>query len=165
MPTYQADTETVATQSITSNELADELLEEVTGVNYVDVIQTVISSMEQENSAMVSKTNAGHLWKFKYGSVEVFVQLTGSTDDDTLTVWASVLNLPAKNEPELMRKLLEMNSAETFESRFAIINNQVILITTRTVAELSPGEISRAITVVATIADNNDDLLQEQFGQ
>ena len=165
MPTYQADAETVATQSLTSNELADELLEEATGVNYVDVIQTVISSMEQENSAMVSKTNAGHLWKFKYGSVEVFVQLTGSTDDDTLTVWASVLNLPAKNEPELMRKLLEMNSAETFESRFAIINNQVILITTRTVAELSPGEISRAITVVATIADNNEDLLQEQFGQ
>lgn len=165
MTTFQPDPETVATQSLSSTELVDELLEEATGKNYVDVIQTVISSMAQEDSAMVSHSDAGQIWKFKYGSVEVFVQLTGSTDEDTLTVWSSVLNLPAKNEPELMRKLLEMNGAETVEARFAIVNNQVVVISTRTVAELSPGEISRAITIVATIADNNDEILQQQFGQ
>ena len=165
MTTFQPDPETVATESLSSTELVDELLEEVTGKNYVDVIQTVISSMEQENSAMVSHSDAGWIWKFKYGSVEVFVQLTGCTDDDTLTVWSSVLNLPAKNEPELMRKLLEMNGAETVESRFAIVNNQVVVISTRTIAEISPGEISRAITIVATIADNNDEALQQEFGQ
>jgi hypothetical protein len=34
----------------------------------------------------------------------------------------------------------------------------------RTVADLHPGEISRIITLVATIADNNDESLQQEFG-
>ncbi|MGA9381472.1 MAG: YbjN domain-containing protein [Phormidium sp.] len=161
MTTFQPDAETVATQDLSSNQLADELVQET--VNYQDVIETVISSLDQDDTAMVSKTEAGHLWKFKYGTIEVFVQLTGSTDDDSFTVWSSVLKLPAKDELGLMRKLLQMNGTETFESRFAIIEDQVVVITTRTVAELSPGEISRAITIVATIADNNDEVLQEQF--
>ncbi|HEY9851096.1 MAG TPA: YbjN domain-containing protein [Leptolyngbyaceae cyanobacterium] len=165
MTTFQPDAETVATQTLSTDRLADELLEEVTGVNYVEVIQTVISSMAQDDSAMVNHSETGDIWKFKYGTVEVFVQLTGSTDDDTFTVWSSVLRLPAKNEPQLMRKLLEMNGTETFEARFAIVNEQVVVISSRTVAELSPGEVSRAITIVATIADNNDELLQKEFGQ
>lgn len=164
MTTFQPDPETVATQNLLSNELVSELLEDETAINYAEVIETVISSLEQDDTAMVSQTDSGHLWKFKYGSVEVFVQLTGSTDEDTFTVWSSVLKLPAKNEPQLMRKLLEMNGTETFEARFAIINDQVVVISSRTVAELSPGEISRAVTIVATIADNNDDALQSEFG-
>jgi len=161
MTTFQPDAETVATQELSNNELVDELIEQT--VNYVEVIETVISSLDQDNTAMVSQTETGHVWKFQYGSVEVFVQLTGSTNDDTFTVWSSVLKLPAKDESGLMRKLLEMNGTETFESRFAIIENQVVIISSRTVAELSPGEISRAITIVATVADNNDEALQAQF--
>ncbi|MFB2898354.1 YbjN domain-containing protein [Aerosakkonemataceae cyanobacterium BLCC-F50] len=161
MTTFGPDAETVATQDLSNKELTNELVEET--VSYQDLIETVISSLDQDDTAMVSKTEAGHLWKFKYGSVEVFVQLTGSTDDDTFTVWSSVLKLPAKDELGLMQKLLQMNWTETFESRFAIIEDQVVVITSRTVAELSPGEISRAITIVATIADNNDEALQEQF--
>ncbi|MFB2879225.1 YbjN domain-containing protein [Floridanema aerugineum] len=161
MTTFGPDAETVATQDLSNNELTNELVEQT--VSYQDLIETVISSLDQDDTAMVSKTEAGHLWKFKYGSVEVFVQLTGSTDDDTFTVWSSVLKLPAKDELGLMRKLLQMNGTETLESRFAIIEDQIVVITTRTVAELSPGEISRAITIVATIADNNDEALQEQF--
>jgi diphthamide biosynthesis methyltransferase len=96
--------------------------------------------------------------------VEVFVRLTGKTDDDTLTVWAAVLKLPAKDESKLTRKLLEMNCSSTFEARFGIIENQVVVIAIRTLAELSAGEVSRIITVVATIADNNDEVLQAEFG-
>ena len=133
--------------------------------NIVEMIETVIFSLEEDNSAMVSRTEEGHVWKFRYGSVEVFVQLTGQTDEDTFSVWSSVLALPAKNEPQLMRKLLAMNWADTFEARFCILGDNVVVSTTRVVAELSPGEISRHITVVATIADEQDDLLQDEFGQ
>lgn len=134
------------------------------GVNVVEVIETVIDSLDQSDSAMVTHQDGGNIWKFKYGSVEVFVQLTGTTDEDALTVWASVLNLPAKDEAKLMRKLMEMNWINTFEARFGIFNNQVVVLSTRTVAEISPGEISRLITVVATIADDNDESLQAEFG-
>jgi Putative bacterial sensory transduction regulator len=117
----------------TSNsEYVDELIAKNTVINHVEVIENVIDTLEQDDSAMVSQPSEGaYLWKFKYGSVEVFVQLTGTTDEDTLTVWSVVLKLPVKNEPQLMRKLLEMNSS-IFESRFAIIDNQVVVLETRT---------------------------------
>jgi hypothetical protein len=96
--------------------------------------------------------------------VEVFVQLTGETDDDLLTVWATVLQLPAQNESGLMRKLLEMNWSGTFETCFSIYENRVVVSSQRTVADLYPGEISRIITLVATIADDNDETLKAEFG-
>jgi len=164
MTSYQPDPETVATQSLSSKELINELVEAPNTVNHIEVIQTVIASLEQDESAMISKTQEGHLWKFKYGSVEVFVQLTGLSDEDTFTVWSPVLKLPAKDEPGLMRRLLEMNWHNTFEACFGIFDDQVVVLTTRTLAGLTPGEVSRNVTVVATIADQNDETLQSEFG-
>ena len=153
----------IANQPITSEQVINNLVEEATS-SHVDVIQTVIASLEQDNSAMVSHTDSNYLWKFKYGSVEVFVQLTGLTDEDTIAVWAKVLNLPTKDDAGLMRKLLEMNWNNTFEACFGIDKEQVVVLSSRTLAELSPGEISRIITIVATIADDNDEALQAEFG-
>ncbi|MBR8827992.1 MAG: YbjN domain-containing protein [Gomphosphaeria aponina SAG 52.96 = DSM 107014] len=152
--------ETVITE--TDEAIADQLIETTT--SYIEIIEMVISGMEENNSAMVSRTENATLWKFQYGSVEVFVQLTGESDEDLLTVWSSVLTLPAKNEIELMRKLLEMNWSGTFETCFGIMNDNIVVLSQRTVAELSPGEISRSITLVATIADENDEALKEEFG-
>ncbi|MBF2056679.1 MAG: YbjN domain-containing protein [Cyanobacterium sp. T60_A2020_053] len=134
-------------------------------INHKEEIETVISSLEQNNSAMVLHDESGYLWKFQYGSVEVFVQLAGEEEEDLLTVWATVLSLPAKNEPELMKKLLELNWSGTFETCFSIFNNQVVVSAQRTLAGLSPSEISRLITLVANLADDHDDELQAQYGQ
>lgn len=133
--------------------------------NYLEIIETVISSLQEDRSAMVSHVEAGYVWKFKYGSVEVFVQLAGTKEEDVLMIWAAVLRLPAKNEAQLLRKLMEMNWTGTFEARFAISGNQVVVCAQRTLAGLSPAEVSRNITIVATIADENDDTLQAEFGQ
>jgi len=143
----------------------NELIAQNTTINHREVIENVISTLQQDNSAMVSHgTEGSFLWKFKYGSVEVFVQLTGTTDEDTISVWSAVLKLPAKNEPKLMRYLLESNCTSTFEARFGILESQVVVISTRTLAELSPGDVSRIITIVATIADDNDEVLVSEFG-
>ncbi|MBD1852038.1 YbjN domain-containing protein [Leptolyngbya sp. FACHB-711] len=133
-------------------------------LNYIEVIETVIASLQQDNSAMVNHTEGGgYLWKFKYGSVEVFVQLPGTSEEDILTVWSTVLKLPVNNEAGLLRRLMEMNWGNTFEARFAISEDQVVICARRTLAELSPGEISRNITIVATLADDNDEALQAEF--
>lgn len=167
MTNSEPNPQTASAESLSSESaIASEQVEKATAVSYAEEIETVIASMAVDQKVMVGQNEAGgHLWKFKYGSVEVFVQLTGETENDTLTVWAFVLQLPAKNEAELMRKLLEMNWLSTLESHFAIVDNQVAVISNRTIAEISAGEISRAITIVATIADDNDDLLQAEFGQ
>lgn len=129
-----------------------------------DLIETVISSLEQNDSAMVNHSDHGTLWKFEYGSVAVFVQLTGEGADDLLTVWSPVLTLPAKDELGLMKKLMAMNWSETFETCFGLCDQQVVVLSQRTVLDLSAEEVSRAITLVATIADDNDELLQAEFG-
>ncbi len=143
----------------TDSESATELID----IQYIDVIETVIGSLDPTKTAMVSHDKDGYVWKFTYGSVEIFVQLTGKTDDDVLTIWSYILNLPRQHQPELMQKLLQMNWDSTLEARFAIVDTQVVVMSTRTVAELSPGEISRAITLVANVADDNDDDLKAAF--
>jgi hypothetical protein len=152
-------------ETLTSDETLRDLIAQTTSINHVEVIENVIDTLEQDDSAMVSHTpEGGYLWKFKYGSVEVFVQLTGTSDEDTITVWSAVLKLPAKDETKLLRHLLELNCSSTYEARFGIIENQVVVISTRTLEELSPSEVSRLITIVATIADNNDEALHSEFG-
>lgn len=143
---------------------SEEILEDLAPTSYVDLIETVISSLDQDDSAMVSHSQGGYLWKFRYGSVEVFVQLTGLTDDDTLTVWANVLALPSPAPLGLLAKVLEMNWATTLEARFATMNQMLVVVTSRTLADLSPGEVSRAVTIVATLADDYDDGLKAEFG-
>ena len=140
----------------------EELIED--NSSHKEVIETVISSLDQNDTAMVSHTNEGSLWKFQYGSVEVFAQLTGESDDDLLTVWSTVLRLPANDEPGLMKRLLEMNWTGTFETCFSIHDGKVMVSSQRTVADMYPGEISRLITLVANIADDNDEALKEEFG-
>jgi hypothetical protein len=131
---------------------------------YVDTIEAVISSLDQGDGAMVSHTPEGHLWKFKYGSVDVYVQLTGETEEDTLTAWSPVLRLPAKDEPRLMKRLLEKSCNETLEARFGISGDQVLVISSRILKDISAAEISRLLTIVATIADDSDEALVAEFG-
>jgi hypothetical protein len=131
---------------------------------YVATIEAVISSLDQGDGARVSHDQEGHIWTFKYGSVDVFVQLTGESEFDTLTVWSPVLSLPAKDEPKLMRHLLEMNCGETFEASFGISGEQILVIASRIMQDISPAEISRLMTIVASIADESDDSLQAEFG-
>ncbi len=132
--------------------------------SHTEVIETVIDSLDQDDSAMVSHDDEdGYLWKFKYGTIEVYVQLTGTTDDDTLTVWSPVLKLPVQNQDKLLYTLLEMNCGNTFEACFGISNQEVLILASRIMADINPGEISRLITIVAGLADEQDEALQSAY--
>ncbi len=133
--------------------------------SYIETIETVLTSLDQGDGPRVQRNDQGHLWTFKYGSVQVYVQLTGETASDTLTVWSPVLTLPAKDEPRLMKTLLEKNCYETLEARFGLSGNQVLVISSRILQDISAAEISRLMTIVATIADDSDDALQAEFSQ
>ncbi|MEB3228851.1 MAG: YbjN domain-containing protein [Synechocystis sp.] len=146
------------------NSIPDNLpQEDYLPTNHHDVIETVISSMAQTDSAMVQNTDQGSVWRFTYGSVAVFVQLTGEKDDDLLTVWADVLALPVNDPLALLKEVMALNWSDTLEARFALRDDHLVTLYQRTVADLSPGEISRAITLVAMIADDHDDRLKAQY--
>ena len=131
--------------------------------SHVDVIETVIASLDQGGNAMVSRDDEGYLWKFTYGSVTVYVQLTGTGDEDTLTVWSPLLKLPVTNQNDLMQELLAKNCGETFEACFGISNQEVLVLASRILADINPGEISRLMTIVATNADETEDVLKEKY--
>ncbi len=131
--------------------------------NPIEVIETIISSLDEYHNALVSHSEGGHVWKFKYGSVTVWVQLTGITDDDTLSVWSPILTLPVQNQAQLMERLMSLNWLDTLEASFAMFNQQIMVASSRSVADLAVGEISRLITLVATLADDYDDPLQHEF--
>lgn len=131
--------------------------------SHIDVIETVIASLDQGGNAMVNRDDDGYLWTFTYGSVAVYVQLTGTGEEDTLTVWSPLLKLPVANQTALMQELLAMNCGETFEACFGISNQEVLILASRILADINPGEISRLMTIVATIADEMDDVLLEKY--
>lgn len=151
--------------SATSTSMPDALASDLyTPISRHDAIETVISSMAQIDSAMVQHTDQGATWKFAYGSVTVFVQMTGENDEDLFTVWAEVLALPVQDELGLLKEVMGLNWSDTLEARFALREDHLVTLYQRTVADLSPGEISRAITLVAMIADDHDDRLKAQYG-
>ncbi|MDS3861754.1 YbjN domain-containing protein [Thermosynechococcaceae cyanobacterium BACA0444] len=133
------------------------------GLNPLEIIETVISGLDQSGNPLVNHSDDSSIWKFTYGSATVFVQLTGTGADSTITTWSPVLNLPVANPTGLYAKLLELNWLTTLEARFAIFEHQVMILTSRTLAEIGPGEIARGITIVATLADDYDDALQAEF--
>jgi hypothetical protein len=56
MTTQQPNPETLSTESFsTADIVTTELIEDVTTVNHVEIIETVISSLDQDNTAMVAK--------------------------------------------------------------------------------------------------------------
>ena len=57
-----------------------------------------------------------------------------------------------------------MNCGETFEACFGILGQEVVVLASRILADISAGEISRLMTIVATVADDNDDSLKAEFG-
>lgn len=132
-------------------------------LDFIDQVETVITSLAESDSAQVSYSDEGYLWRFRYGTVEVLVQLTGTTEADVFTVWSCVLVLPVKDELGLHRRLLHLNWTTTMEARFALLGNEVVVAAARTVADLSAGEISRTITLVASLADLFDEELQQAF--
>lgn len=129
---------------------------------YEAMISTVISSLKED--AAYENHEQGDTWKFTYGTVEVFVHLSGETPDDTLSVWSPVMGYPVKDEPRLLKLLLEKNWIETLEARFCLWNDQIVLNHYRTLEGLTAAEISRAITIVASLADELDEPLIKEFG-
>ena len=134
-------------------------------VPYADTIAAIISALKDEGDAAYEKRESeGHFWRFNYGTVAVVVHLTGSSESDRLSVWSEVLPLPSRDDAALAQELLASNWQDTGEARFAFWDNSVVVNTTRTLQDTGPAEIARAITVVATLADDYDEPLIAKYG-
>lgn len=133
--------------------------------DWVETIETVIAGLHQGDAPLVTQTETGKIWMFRYGSANIFVQLSGYSEEDFLTIWSPVLALPVADTLGLYQRLLSLNWLSTLEAHFAIAEEQVQVVTTRTLAGISAAEIARLVTIVATLADDYDDVLRAEFGK
>ncbi|MEN9239427.1 MAG: YbjN domain-containing protein, partial [Thermostichales cyanobacterium SZTDM-1c_bins_54] len=76
-----------------------------------DQVVTAISALTSD--PIYENHQSGHTWKFTYGTVTVYVHLSGEASSDIFTVWAPVLNLPVSKQEALYATLLEKNWSET----------------------------------------------------
>lgn len=67
-------------------------------------------------------------------------------------------------EPELFRRLLELNGAELMNAAFAIVEGEIAVISERSVRDLDASEVETLLRVVGTVADDYDDALSQEFG-
>ena len=82
-----------------------------------------------------------------------------------LTIDSTILTLPdhLPAEPDLLRRLLELNHRATGEARFALVGRNVVVTFTRPTLGLDYEEFETAITAVTRTADDYDDQLQAEF--
>jgi len=140
-----------------------ETMDELTQASFSEIIETVISTLS-EDAHQLEIAAPQKAWRFHYGTAQVYVYLTGQDEEDTLLVWSPVIDLPVRDEAGMYKFLLEKNWwNDTMEACFCLRDNQVVLVISRTLTDLDPGEVSRAITIVATLADEYDELLADKF--
>ena len=56
-----------------------------------------------------------------------------------------------------------MYCGNTFEACFGLLDQSIVVFATRTLQDINPSEISRLMTIVASIADENDEDLLKNY--
>lgn len=105
-------------------------------------------------------------WIFKRGSATVRVMLnstpTSDGDQRTLAMMAHIMPIPRRQQKDLFRRLLEMNSSFINE-RFEIFDNEIYLTASRYLEGLDADEVVDIMREISETADFVDDKLKKEF--
>lgn len=103
-------------------------------------------------------------WKVPKGSALVRISLLSRKDFTHLRVACAVFRHPAGvDRARLYHELLGRN-AELCGAAFAVVGDQVILISERTTLDLDRSELAETLARVQAYADALDDVLVAEFG-
>lgn len=105
------------------------------------------------------------IWVLQHGSATVLLSLRRTEYDVAVELASPILRLPAERREEFLTRLLRLNASEAYGCAFALSEeDDVIVFTGRSTADLSLLELDQMIRRVAGLADKYDDLLAEEFG-
>ena len=100
----------------------------------------------------------------KRGSARVVVAVHASEVGGTIRVLAPCVKLSATPSAEFFKHLLELNARELVGAAFAVYDEEVVVVTERSVEDLNASEVDSMIRGVGRIADRHDDALAQRFG-
>jgi hypothetical protein len=109
----------------------------------------------------------GPAWGLTQGSAAVYIFLTSSESGENFIQVVSPVMVPTDTslrEPDLMRRLLELNANELTGAAFGLRDDEVVLTADRSTAGLDPVELEEMLRRVAAYADYYDDILTVEFG-
>ena len=88
-------------------------------------------------------------------------QVEGVFDQEGIKAWVKLVAMPQPNKP-VMRRMLDAN-ADLYYSRYALQNEVLCLMMDLPLDMCSPGKIYYGLKEMATRADQQDDLLLDEF--
>jgi hypothetical protein len=131
------------------------------------MVETVLSARGLDVQASRLESSDGPAWGMRQGSAEVYIFLTASETGENFIQVVSPVMIPTDDmltQPDLLRRLLELNATELTGAAFGLRENEVVLTTDRSTAGLDPVELEEMIRRVSGYADHYDDALTVEFG-
>ena len=123
------------------------------------------NGLQPENTRQAT-TGSTMIWALQRGSATVFITLQPTLTDTMLNIYSPILHAPEASRREAFyHRLLRLNFDDLSACAFALDeDNDVVVTTDRTIADLSMVELDELITAVATFADEFDNILADDFG-
>jgi hypothetical protein len=116
------------------------------------------------NDCRTDVSGAVRAWKVPKGSAVVRISLLDRPDFPHLRVSAAVFRHPrGVDRVSLYQDLLSRN-ADLCGAAFAIVGDQVVLVSERSTLDLDRSELAEMVTRVQVYADDLDDVLVAEFG-
>lgn len=116
----------------------------------------------------VATSDGSHGFALRRGSAAIFVAVhppSAANVEGTLRVVAPVVRGWAPDrELGLYKRLLEANAGELVGVAFGLRDQEIVLVTERSVRDLDASEVDAMIRSVGRVADRFDDLLAKEFG-
>ena len=131
-------------------------------------VEALVTKVGLDPSAVRGKEDEGLCtWTLKRGSAAVLVSISKSDRGEGayLRVVSPVMTLPAvERQPELFRRLLELNAGGIVNAAFGIIHERIVVVSERPAAGLDGAEVEQIVKHLSAVADTFDDRLVREFG-
>ena len=131
------------------------------------LIETVIRDHGSDpDKNRVSASEGGAAWALLFGSAAVMIALNPSNGKQSarLRIVSPVVKIEGEYKLELLKRLLELNGTTLPGVSFGLVNEEVVLVSERTIRGLDLPELEEIIAMIGYYADKYDDLLSLEFG-
>ncbi len=131
------------------------------------LIETVIRDHGSDpDKNQVSATEGGAAWALLFGSAAVMIALNPSSGKQSarIRIVSPVVKIGGELNPELLRRLLELNGTTLPGVSFGLVNDEIVLVSERSIRGLDRPEVEETIAMIGYYADKYDDLLVLEFG-
>jgi hypothetical protein len=131
------------------------------------LIETVIREHGNDpDKNRVSAAEGGAAWALLFGSAAVMIALNPSSGKQSarIRIVSPVVKIDGEFKLELLKRLLELNGTTLPGVSFGLVNDEIVLVSERSIRGLDRPEIEEIIAMIGYYADKYDDLLSLEFG-